>query len=382
MFSKPTTIILGAGASYCHGLPTGELLKQQIAESCTLLENANRPSFGAGEFDLRDPCKSPEHAILQYFRDKQDDSSISRSIMNQAEMRSFRTVLEKDSSSASIDEFLNKYPEYLEVGRLLVAINILRHCYYKPENSPNLEASPIIQKGITESDGVYYTVIGWYHHLIRKLQEGCQNSDALKTKNKIHIVTFNYDTSLEHYLEKNLLLPSIFEDETDWAEVIRIDHVFGKLEMPKLIGNLPLYSQFADHVISQSQNINLMYEERNELNIEKIRHLMCDSEKFIFVGYAFHSNNNAWIEIENVVRGSVVQAVNWKDSKMIRDLLESTWKVPREQIHTDEIFKAANDGLFEDFLTGTANPPDSDDNFFSEASTSGDRVFSNRRPIF
>jgi hypothetical protein len=82
------------------------------------------------------------------------------------------------SQCASVDTFLEHRPELVRVGKLAIALSLLR-C----ENESNLFSFDVRTKG-------------FYHYLYNKLNTGWDKFNA----NRLAIITFNYDRSLEHFL--------------------------------------------------------------------------------------------------------------------------------------------------------------------------------------
>lgn len=145
MITKPTTLILGAGASAPFGFPTGY----------TLLQKA----LGWG--DVGDGKTNP--TIFKWLGiDKQ-------------KLDSFRGALSR-SGKKSVDSFLEHRPEFLDVGKAVIALELIT-CERERE--------------LFRRDGN-----SWYEYLFNELNTVFDDFD----QNKLSILTFNYDRSLEHYL--------------------------------------------------------------------------------------------------------------------------------------------------------------------------------------
>jgi len=147
MIEKPTVLILGAGASVPYGFPSGRGLKQIILKSLGT----------SGIMNLR-----------QIMKDLGFEPSI---------VESFRNDLFY-SGWSSVDAFLEYRPKFIEIGKLAIALLLfpfeLEDKIFKEKDSEN----------------------SWYHHLFEKLKTNFDSFD----KNKISIITFNYDRSVEHFL--------------------------------------------------------------------------------------------------------------------------------------------------------------------------------------
>ena len=99
----------------------------------------------------------------------------------------------KDSNLNNIDKFLSLNPDYEEIGKHCIV-----HCLNQIEiSNPELT----IQKIFSGHD--------WYNTLVNSLYLDVNRIEEL-TMNKLSILTYNYDRSLEHYLglaEKRFMQP-------------------------------------------------------------------------------------------------------------------------------------------------------------------------------
>jgi len=111
MFKEKTVIILGAGASVDSGYPTGEDLIKLIIES--------------------DFCK--EDNLTKYLEDynKISKEKKSKDVIKEEVYKLKRTL--KQMSPLSIDTFLTYHPKFSEIGKSLIAYELL-----KAENRDNL----------------------------------------------------------------------------------------------------------------------------------------------------------------------------------------------------------------------------------------------------
>ncbi len=224
MISKKTVLILGAGAS-CHlDFPLGQALIEDVyrfvyAESvgirnvsATVLQQGNQPLIDA---------KFKNAELLERFLDlsgaiKKDGKKYTSKDVEQFAEHLFR------SQPSSIDFFLEKNPHYGLLGKICIIFCLSRH-----ENQHSWRHFP---SRFPERLQREFPNFGWYQYLWHRMTEGCKTLNDL-IKNKITIITFNYDRSLEHYLME--AIKSFFNaEEADAAEVfkaIKIKHVYGKL---------------------------------------------------------------------------------------------------------------------------------------------------------
>jgi hypothetical protein len=144
----PTTLILGAGSAP-DNFPRGRQL-------CNIINNKldpNSKTSGDNWYDLFSYIGFRNYSIIENFR---------------AALFS--------SDPQSIDSFLEFYPQFLEIGKLCIALALI------PQEKPDrLMVDPSIN---------------WYRYLRDCLL--CKPSEFVL--NRLSVVTFNYDRSLEHYL--------------------------------------------------------------------------------------------------------------------------------------------------------------------------------------
>ena len=175
--------MLGAGASQTYGLPLGyELMKE-----------------------ILDGISSEDNALFRRLRDLGNDTS---------DINSFHENL-LYSDQPSVDAFLEHWDKFVDMGKQAIATCLI------PKESESQFPHRSIQKGDS-----------WYQYLMGKLSV---SSPDEFTKNKLAIVTFNYDRSIEHYLFTTLKHRYDLQDKecADLVSKIPIIHVHGSL------GNLP-----------------------------------------------------------------------------------------------------------------------------------------------
>ena len=149
MITTPTVLVLGAGASCPYGFPTAKELKNRICEVFSNPDVIRRLAEG-----------------LERSRDQ---------------FVEFRESFWR-SGTSSVDAFLEGRPEFLDVGKLAIA-----YCLIPFENEADLYRPPT-------DDG------DWYLYLSERLNASFDEFE----NNKLSIITFNYDRSLEHHLFNSL----------------------------------------------------------------------------------------------------------------------------------------------------------------------------------
>lgn len=254
MFNRKTTLILGAGASVDFGYPTGEKLIEEI--------------------------------INYKLSDEEKAFSLTSQIISQ--LKPFQTRL-KQMQPLSIDTFLSYYPQFEEIGKFCIASILLK------KESEN--------RFLTKKNN-------WYKFLVDALITGCKNpDDIIKNTEKLSIITFNYDVSLEYYLISRLKQIEFFKDSIDkFFEELKIYHVYGKLGcFPEFENNLN-YKNYGDvirnpygccmleDIYKYSKNIQIVGEKKwnsNEIPeyIVKIRDEIKTSPNLYILGFGFYKEN-------------------------------------------------------------------------------------------
>jgi hypothetical protein len=143
MIKIPTVFIVGAGASKPYGFPIGR-------ELVTLI------------------CNNLINDQSRYFKQLYDLERYNRS-----DILGFRNQL-LYSGKGSVDAFLEHRKDCIQIGKYAIAQVLIEF-----EDSQQL-----FVKG------------DWYQYLYEKLNTSFEEFD----QNKIGIITFNYDRSIEHYL--------------------------------------------------------------------------------------------------------------------------------------------------------------------------------------
>lgn len=152
MISKPTVLVLGAGASAPFGFPTGAALGKKVLSGLLNKESNDYKS-------LRAICEITTGEVSEQFFEKSIDE--------------FAAAL-RDSGKSSVDAFLEHRPEYIVLGKAAIAQALI----------PSEERASLLPAR------------DWYGHLASAL-----NTDFdTYQDNALSVVTFNYDRSLEHFL--------------------------------------------------------------------------------------------------------------------------------------------------------------------------------------
>ena len=179
MITRPTVLILGAGASAPFGFPSGQKLLDDICRGLS-----REP---AGFFTLLRECGFDANTIA-----------------------AFRDAL-KSSGRPTVDVFLECRPEFLELGKTAIAASLIAY---------EIEDKLLEVKG------------NWYGYLFQRLGPSLLGDVA---QSRLSVITFNYDRSLDHFLF--LALQNAFNlkphEAVRFLKKIPIVHVYGTLgELP------------------------------------------------------------------------------------------------------------------------------------------------------
>jgi hypothetical protein len=263
MDSKKQVLILGAGASFPYGFPTGNELFNSIKETYP-------------------------KAALEYVKNVLDYGSPPKHPLVLRALNFIENL--KGISAISIDKYLNFNHKHINEGTKAIVIDILQ------------KEVAAIKKGMGTLQG------DWYEYLFSKMIAGFDTFDAVKNgfHSNISIITFNYDRSLEHYLFTNMynIFKSNGVSEFEIASVIEsipIVHVYGKVgylpwetkkenDQTIKFGN-PDDDQYA--VAETIMNmIKLIYAERkDEEPINKAKDLISNADRILFLGFGYDEQN-------------------------------------------------------------------------------------------
>jgi hypothetical protein len=193
MITEPTVFILGAGASYAYGYPTGQGLREFI-------------------------CKEFEHSLLGYRFRKHPEANeeILDEKNRQAKVLRDRFYL---STNPSIDIWLSRNKSFIPIGKIAIACGI---------HDTEKERPEAFRENITSE-------IDWYTFLFRRMIRELIGPDDYKNfkNNKVSFITFNYDRSLEHFMHQSFsnTFTEIPAPERNMKELIPFEflHVYGQI---------------------------------------------------------------------------------------------------------------------------------------------------------
>lgn len=291
MITRPTVLVLGAGASIPYGLPSGQ----------TLLED-----------------------IVRLPRRIQDIECIALAVeVSTSDVEDFIQRL-KNTWPISLDAYLeNRNPRQVRIGRACIAAVLVRR-----ERIETLELSHLadLRRRGSERDADAL----WYHLLWHALYT--RDIDLFKSqfgKEGLAIVTFNYDRTLETFLYNRIKYN--FEDEIDEVDAfailngIPIIHLHGSLQpfMPEGLdgeGRRLGYDRFDWVLIKHCANgIRIIHEvdaAEDPLFVEA-RSYLSNAARVGIMGFGYHEEN--------------VRRLSYRDARQRQFVFAATYRMGAER---------------------------------------------------
>lgn len=257
MITRPTVLILGAGASQPYGFPPGRELV---------------------------------FTVISHLQSG-DDSSLRRPLremgFTEATMSEFRDELLL-SNQPSVDAFLESRPEFIPVGKAAIAVELIAR-----ETPDALVRRPDMR---------------WYEYLFNQI--GTTRDDFLSCP--LRIVTFNYDRSLEYALHRTVKSAFALTD-AQAAEIVRsfsVTHVHGTVGPPHFldINGRPYTNSTAQGNIALAvQHIRIVHElDAKTPEFEIARSLIGQAQVLAFIGFGYHPTNLKRLRIDSNYKGRTI----------------------------------------------------------------------------
>lgn len=257
MITKSTVLILGAGASMPYGFPSGRQLVENIRD--TEIAEGNLAPSG----------------------------------FTSVELKGFRDEL-READPSSVDGFLEHRKDLIPIGKVAIAYALIKYeipdRLYPDENA--FKHNDKLDKAEQ-----------WYRHLAEKL---VTDIDSFH-KNKLAVVTFNYDRSLDHYVFQSLLRRWGVQP-VKVVEALRnlpIIHVHGQL------GPLPWQCEQGDpcrpfeggvsgeSVKTAAAGIKIISDPdlENSAEFQEARRYAKGAERIYVLGFGYHTDNMRRLEL-------------------------------------------------------------------------------------
>ncbi len=348
MFKNPTVFVLGAGASWHYGYPTGERLIERMEDMAEAFSRFYRMIMLAPTLGI----KLPGSLITEQRLICEPSEIVGVASSAKAECEMFAERL-RTVRPLVIDYFLEWNESLREIGKVLIAASILE-CEAKFKSTgqnANRTQDDISQHQHARHDD-------WIRFLVHKLAYDCKSSNDL-LKNKVSFVTFNYDSSLESRLQESLNAIDIFgpNEIEQFLAPPRIVHVYGSIpqtDTPLSIGpenilakgSVELFqdrlsqlqraptdhtahfvetmnrvSSFIDLCYTASQHIMTINSVDKHLNIESIsnsRNNISSAQVIYILGYGFDPLNSERIGLSaQTQRNRAIMFTNYGNINVI-----------------------------------------------------------------
>ena len=266
MISEPTVFVLGAGASCPYGFPSGIGLRADIISSF---------------------CDQYQHYM-------ESDPNLERYSAQESNKAKKFTDTFKKSSTKSIDLFLARNPEFEDIGKMAIALIILKAEYNSKFRESMKDRS-----------------LDWYSYLFDRLTDGLFKKDNYSrfSENNVSFITFNYDRSFEHFLYESLIhsfnnIPA--KNINEQINQLRIIHVFGQisgLEWQELPSKLE-YRHEVNRINVQElvKNLRIIYEEKENPDLEEAQQLISEAHNIFFLGFGYSKENLGLLNIPVILK--------------------------------------------------------------------------------
>jgi hypothetical protein len=317
MFEKPTVFILGAGASWHYGYPTGEELVARVIEVCEKLTGYFTTGFQHQSGSV------PAFALRNHPSGQPIPVNVWRDAAEEAIQLGRRL---KEVNPVLIDYFLAQNADLHDIGRLAIALVIFscETAYHRSGGNPNHVQIQKLRIGRGESTTNIANLNlaafkdDWLRFVLYNMTSGCTSPEQL-SDNRVNFVSFNYDTSLEQRLYSGLANISHFGKShvQSFMGGLRYLHVYGKLrekideqwaildsDVPQIFNQtFHEYPQVLNKVFEASKGIRTIDGDdklANEEILTHARHLIAEADIVYVLGFGFDKSNVERLRLETL----------------------------------------------------------------------------------
>jgi len=280
MVKKPIVLILGAGASVPFGFPSGTDLVLDILETVDIPDDDKE----------RSDAQRALYAAFAASCDRPGDNVYVSNTISEF----YRTL--NMSNLESIDNFLMRYPGNDLIGRLAIATVLL----------DAEDVTPLTQN--VEARRQQMENGNWYRKLGRMLSAPYEDFH----KNRLSVITYNYDRSLEQFLVNSFHAQG-GKTSAEWAaklsSTIPIVHLHGVLgvhpafdcgEKESVEFGKPVT---AERVISASKCIRVVHDDiklDEDAAFRMAYGLMAGAEAVFFLGFGYDTTNLQRLQLRRI----------------------------------------------------------------------------------
>jgi hypothetical protein len=308
VFKNKTVFILGAGASWDYGYPTGEELVKRIIGKATCV--AQYLEYSMKTANKRRPSYLDRESLRQMPLEEQWKTVLEECQKLEAGLKQVNPLV--------IDYYLGWNPSLQPIGKLLIAWVILECEWTSLKKGTNVNRLPDDPKRFKDD---------WCRFITHELAINCKESTDL-SKNDVRFVSFNYDASLELALYEGLSHIEQFEkdDIEGFLGDDRILHVYGavrdiRIRLPDLDWDqqnrnprelsdlelelyLPKYQEFLNYIYDASKRLTVIdpHDKTTYGDILKSAREAITAAKFVYIlGYGFDQNNNDRLQLPQLL---------------------------------------------------------------------------------
>lgn len=298
MITEPNAVlVLGAGASAQFGMPLGEQLISEVRKLCVAqIDSARRLNSFHRSNNLN---YNREFSFLRLTEPRFHDSDLR----NRNE--SLRKRLENQTSE-TIDDFIVQNPDLADIAKVAMAKIFFDRIYTVSEEPGGSEFTKRdfakrYQNQNREKNQNQEKIRNWVHLLINIART---SFFIHKKKQKIRIITFNYDIILEDILEKQFFNTGLCEEQKNsnkqnYEDYFEIAHAHGKFpqfkdpirdnEKAEQLESEQLIVDWAKsiHVVNENDENNRQLSKDRE----KIESWVQQTKNIYFCGFSFAGPN-------------------------------------------------------------------------------------------
>lgn len=362
MFSTPTTIILGAGASYEFGAPLGADLWTRIARDTTNIhetfEEERRGSLARSPVVIISPTEIPPNAkdpkAVAYLEETKallsDDAVLdaifqasgASSRVNNNPLAVMKHVAQRISDAnvqSSVDDFLRDHPSLVPMLRVLIAAEIFEGLYQKAEHTPghwSLRQRIFKQRfALPHHNKNNLQVDNWIIRFVGACRPLLLSAGTSVTP--VTVISFNYDRILETVLARFWSLSE--RKYPPLHECFKFIYPYGCFsEFPETV------SDPASWVREQSKGIGLA-DGGASREINAVRAAISSARQVFAVGFSFTETNIALLGLKPKHADKLfVQNYENRDTRLKR-LLEQRFAGARAD--DASLARLVSDGFFE-----------------------------------
>jgi len=271
MIEKRTVLILGAGASIPYGFPSGRYLRELILQ-------------GLGIVEVGDTV-GPLTKLLR-------EIGFERSLVDD-----FRNSLQA-ADPPSVDVFLEGRRDFLDIGKAAIAAVLL----------PFEDEDALFTPWIARKEVQQHADKRWYDYFANTLALNFRTWSL----QRLTIITYNYDRSLDHYLWLKLFSSGCETQSECWRQfqAIPIIHLHGELgvyDPLKETESLPYGSAAnVDSVKQAAAGIRIIHEVKADKRFEQANVAIDEAEVVCFLGFGYAPENMSRLKLVSGTAGRAV----------------------------------------------------------------------------